>query len=35
MNYRDLLASLLPPVAYDANQVKLDAELTAKGMHFL
>ncbi|WP_405424298.1 YmfQ family protein [Pantoea stewartii] len=31
MNYRDLLASLLPPVAYDANQVKLDAELTAEG----
>lgn len=34
MNYRDLLASLLPPVAYDASQLKLDAELTAEGNAF-
>jgi uncharacterized protein YmfQ (DUF2313 family) len=34
MNFRDLLASLLPPVAYSPEQKKLNAEITAEGNAF-
>ncbi|WP_437612004.1 YmfQ family protein [Erwinia sp. V71] len=34
MSYRDLLASLLPPVAYSPEQSVLNAELTAEGEVF-
>ncbi|WP_437614807.1 YmfQ family protein [Erwinia sp. V71] len=34
MSYRDLLASLLPPVAYSPEQPALNAELTAEGEVF-
>ena len=34
MNYRDLLASLLPLVAYRAEQKALNAEITAEGNAF-
>lgn len=34
MNYRDLLASLLPPVAYSPDQLTLNAEITAEGNAF-
>lgn len=34
MNYRNLLARLLPPVAYSPEQKALDAELTAEGNVF-
>lgn len=34
MSYRDLLAQLLPPVAYSPDSKKLNAELTAEGNVF-
>ncbi|MGC8341860.1 YmfQ family protein [Pantoea ananatis] len=34
MNYRDLLASLLPPVAYNAEHKTLNAEITAEANAF-
>ena len=34
MSYRDLLARLLPPVAYSPAEPRLNAELTAEGNVF-